>query len=159
MPRTVYLIIYNSPVFPAHWGLWIPSLNDSGTGKFIEAEGDSANGFRIVFQRNHVVDATRRRYQSLPLAHVSDHHVVDVEGDGSLKSDSTAHDNLEQVLLSVPAPGASLVSSSSQVSDLTLTNCLLYSSSTGTKKTCTNSELSNVATIWHRSTGPGGDHG
>ncbi|KAF1943670.1 hypothetical protein EJ02DRAFT_433041 [Clathrospora elynae] len=114
MTRTVYLVIYNSPLFPAHWGLWIPSLNDPTVGKLLHAEGDAANGFEIVFKRNYALDATSRPHQSLPLAEVSDHHVVDVKGDGSRGSDSTAHDNLEQVLLSVPAPGASLVSSSSQ---------------------------------------------
>jgi hypothetical protein len=118
MTRTVYLVVYNSPLFPAHWGLWIPSLNDSTVGKLLNAEGDAANGFEIVFERNYAIDATSRQHQFLLLAEVSDHHVVDVKGDGSPGSDSTAHDNLEQVLLSVPAPGASLVSYSSQVRDL-----------------------------------------
>jgi hypothetical protein len=117
MTRTVYLIVYNSPLFPAHWGLWIPSLDDPTVGKRLHAPGDAANGFEIDFDRNYTLDATNRQYQSLVLAEVSNYHVVDVKGDGSRRSDSTAHDDLEQVLLSVPAPGASLVSSSSQVYD------------------------------------------
>lgn len=115
MARTIYLIIYNSPLFPAHWGLWIPTLSDPTVGKVLHAEGDAANGFEIIFKRNYVPDATSRQHQFLPVAEVSDHHVMDVKGDGSLQLDSTAHDNIEQVLLSVPAPGASLVSSNSQV--------------------------------------------
>ncbi|KAH9865823.1 hypothetical protein J1614_009410 [Plenodomus biglobosus] len=115
MTRTVYLVIYNSPLFPAHWGLWLPSLTDPTLGKFLHAEGDAANGFEIVFKRNYDLDATSRPHQSLPLAEVSEDHAIDVPGDGSLVADSIAHDDLERVLLSVPAPGASLVSASSQV--------------------------------------------
>ncbi|RMZ68164.1 phosphotransferase family [Pyrenophora seminiperda CCB06] len=114
MTRTVYLLIYSSPLFPAHWALWIPSLHDPTIGKRLHVEGDASNGFEIAFIRNYVLDVTSRPHQSLPLAEVADHHVLDVNGDGSPSSDSIAHDDLERVLLSVPAPGASLVSSSSQ---------------------------------------------
>jgi len=115
MTRTVYLVVYNAPIFPAHWGLWIPSSNDPGVGKLLHAEGDAATGFDIVFKRNYALDSTTRKYTLLQVAEVSDQHVVDVTGDGSRGSDATAHDKLEQVLLGVPAPSASLVSSSSQV--------------------------------------------
>jgi hypothetical protein len=48
----------------------------------------------------------------LLLAEVSDRrHVVDIEGNRTQVSDSIAHDDLERVLLSAPAPGPSLVSS------------------------------------------------
>jgi hypothetical protein len=109
--RTVYLIVYNSPLFPVHWGLWIPSLHNPAIGKFLNAEGDAANGFEIIFQRNHTLDAdaTSRPRQCLPLAEVADCHVLDVDGDGGEGADSTARDELERVLLSVPAPGKSLL--------------------------------------------------
>jgi hypothetical protein len=118
MTRAVYLVVYNAPLFPAHWGLWIPSLDDPALGKKLHVEGDAANGFEVLFQRNYAVDATTRQHETLLLAEVSDEHVVDVKGDGSPTSDSTAHDNLERILLSVPAPAASLVSSTSRVRDL-----------------------------------------
>jgi hypothetical protein len=127
--RTIYLIIYNSPLFPAHWSLWIPSLHNPTIGKRLHAEGDPANGFHIIFERNYVLAADSRQHQCLPLAEVSDDHVVDVngdgDGDGSEGSNSIAHDDLERVLLSVPVPGASLVSSGVQVRDLSIRK-LLY---------------------------------
>jgi hypothetical protein len=49
MTCTVYLIVYNSPLFPAHWGLSTPSLHNLTIGKFFNAEGDAANGFEITF--------------------------------------------------------------------------------------------------------------
>ncbi|KAF2123947.1 hypothetical protein P153DRAFT_327702 [Dothidotthia symphoricarpi CBS 119687] len=114
MPRAIYLVVFKSPLFPAHWGLWIPSAADPNIGKRIHASGDAATGFQIFFERNYDLVATRRRYQVLPLAQVLDQHVVDVEGDGSQWSDTTAHDYIEQVALSVPAPARSLISASSQ---------------------------------------------
>jgi hypothetical protein len=70
MPRTVYLVVYNSPLFPAHWGLWIPQLDNPDVGKFIEAAGDAANGFDISFERNYDLGSTPRAYRKLPLADV-----------------------------------------------------------------------------------------
>lgn len=136
MTRTVYLIIYNSPLFPAHWSLWIPSLDNAAIGKRLHAEGDASQGFRVVFKRNYVPEEDTRQYQKLLHAEVSDRHVVDVKGTGTQVSDSTAHDDLERVLLSVPAPGPSLVSSVSQVSDfISLRNFLLTSTILGPKET------------------------
>jgi hypothetical protein len=115
MPRTVYLVVYNSPLFPAHWGLWIPQLDNPDVGKFIEAAGDAANGFDISFERNYDLGSTPRAYRKLPLADVLDQYVVDVRGDGSQSKDQTAHDCIEEVALSIPAPGRSLVSVAAQV--------------------------------------------
>jgi hypothetical protein len=123
MPRTVYLVIYNSPLFPAHWGLWIPSADKTGLGKFLHTPGDAANGFETVFERNYDLSATTRSHQVMELAQVLDRYVVDVKGDGSRAQDQIAHDYLEQVVLSVPAPGPSLVSATSQVRDLSSCEC------------------------------------
>lgn len=117
MARTICLIIYKSPLFPAHWSLWIPSLNNPITGKRLHATGDAANGFEVVFERDYNLDTESRSYQLLVVAEVSDTHVIDVEGNGSQGSDATAHDDVERVLLSVTPPGPSLVSSTSQVCD------------------------------------------
>ncbi|KAF2827132.1 hypothetical protein CC86DRAFT_466857 [Ophiobolus disseminans] len=115
MPRTVHLIVYNSPLFPAHWGLWIPQEDgDQNIGKLIHATGDARTGFQVAFKRNYDLGTTSRSYQLLPLAQVADQHVVDVKGDGSKGTDTIAHDYLEQVALSIPAPGRSLRSATSQ---------------------------------------------
>lgn len=112
MTRPIYLIIYTSTLFPAHWSLWIPSLSDPSIGKRLHAEGDAATGFKTVFERGYVLHEDTRKYQCLLLGEVSDEYVLDVDGQ---ECDSIAHDDLERILLSVPAPGASLVSSESQV--------------------------------------------
>ncbi|KAF2118705.1 hypothetical protein BDV96DRAFT_642883 [Lophiotrema nucula] len=114
MPRTVCLVIFNSPLFPAHWGLWVPSTDQPSIGKLLHASGDAATGFEIAFERNYDLGATTRRHQVLQLAQVLDHYVVDVKGDGSRTKDQIAHDYLEEVALSVPAPARSLVSATSQ---------------------------------------------
>ncbi|KAF2752611.1 hypothetical protein EJ05DRAFT_505899 [Pseudovirgaria hyperparasitica] len=115
MSRTVHLIVYNSPLFPAHWGLWVPQKDgDQNIGKLIHATGDARNGFEVAFKRNYDLGATSRSYQLLPLAQVADQHVVDVKGDGRTGTDTTVHDYLEQVALSIPAPGRSLRSATSQ---------------------------------------------
>lgn len=72
-------------------------MTDSTLGKFLHAKGDAANGFEIVFKRNYDLDATSRPHQCLPLAEVSDNHVLDIPGDGSLVADSIAHVDLERV--------------------------------------------------------------
>jgi hypothetical protein len=84
-------------------------------GKLIHVTGDARNGFQVAFKRNYDLSSTSRSYQLLLLAQVSDQHVVDVKGDGRKGTDTTAHDYLEQVALSIPAPGRSLRSATSEV--------------------------------------------
>ncbi|OCK74426.1 hypothetical protein K432DRAFT_420310 [Lepidopterella palustris CBS 459.81] len=85
----------------------IPHVDNANVGKLIHASGDAAVGFQIQFERNYNLGATTRRHQIVPLAQVLDHYVLDVKGDGTLR-----HDYLEQVALSIPAPGRSSVSAS-----------------------------------------------
>jgi hypothetical protein len=116
MPCTVYLVVYKSPLFPAHWGLWVLQKDgEQNIGKLIHATGDTRNGFPVAFKRNYDLGTTSRSYQLLPLAQVADQHVVDVKGYGRKGTDTIAHDYLEQVALSIPTPGRSLRSATSQV--------------------------------------------
>lgn len=115
MPRPVYLTVYNSPLVPAHWALWVPRASPSNVRKRIHATGDARNGFTVAFERNYDIDATSRTYQLLALVQVLNHYAVDVTGDGSCTPDQTAHDYLEQVAFRIPAPGAKLVSATSSV--------------------------------------------
>jgi hypothetical protein len=120
MTRTIYLLVYNSPLFPAHWSLWIPSADNPDIGKRLHAIGDASAGFEIAFERNYDLTTDTRHYQILPLARVLDSHLVDVEGNGDPSTDQIAHDHIEDVVLSVSAPGRSLVAASSQVSGVFL---------------------------------------
>ncbi|KAI4647276.1 uncharacterized protein J4E79_010428 [Alternaria viburni] len=116
MPRPIYLIVFNSPLFPAHWGLWIPhpSSSDPQTGTYLNATGDAASGFSIEFERNYEIGADGRRHQLISLGDVADEHVVDVTGDGKWSVDQIARDRLEEVVLGVKPPGPSLVAADSK---------------------------------------------
>ncbi|KAH7070687.1 hypothetical protein BKA63DRAFT_535692 [Paraphoma chrysanthemicola] len=89
MPRTVYLIVPQTD-------------GNQDIRKLIHATGDARNGFQIAFKRNY------------DLTQVANQHVVDVKGDKTKGTDATAHNYLKQVALSIPAPGRSLQSATSQ---------------------------------------------
>jgi hypothetical protein len=118
MPRTLYLIVYNSPLFPAHWTMYIPSDTEEGLGTGIHATGDAADGFEVQFERRYNYGQTRRTHQQFTLGHIGDEHV---EGGvaATRSTDKTPRDALEQVASTIPAPGPSLISaSSSQVTSI-----------------------------------------
>jgi hypothetical protein len=69
MSRPVYLIIYHSPIFAAHWALWIPSYDQDvigQTGKIINVQGSPCEGFIHEFERNYDL-STESRSHSLKL--------------------------------------------------------------------------------------------
>jgi hypothetical protein len=118
MPRSIYLIVFNSPLFPAHWGLWIPhsSPRTPQTGTYLNATGDAAAGFSIEIERNYELGADGRRHQLISLGDVADEYVVDAIGDGMWSVDQIARDRIEEVVLGVKPPGPSLVAADSKVS-------------------------------------------
>ncbi|KAJ4314364.1 hypothetical protein N0V84_008944 [Fusarium piperis] len=130
MARTIYLIVYNSRLFPAHWVIWIPSQSDLKIGKVINAAGDVLTGFDITFERNYNIAEESRPHQVILLGQVDDAHIVDVPGDGSYRAESESQGNLvawdpiEEAGLNTPAPVKSLrpVSSSSH-SRVEIRNC------------------------------------
>lgn len=114
MARTIYLIVYNSRLFPAHWAIWIPSQSDPDIGRIINAAGDVLTGFDITFERNYDITAETRPHQVISLGQVGDGDVIDVPGDGSHRVESesqgdlVAWDSIEEAGLSTPAPVKSL---------------------------------------------------
>ncbi|KAI1451420.1 hypothetical protein F4805DRAFT_103091 [Annulohypoxylon moriforme] len=118
MSRTIYLLVYNSRLFPAHWSLWIPSPENPDVGKRIHAQGDVATGFELCFERNYDKGQTSRRHEILPLADVDSVHIIDTPGDGTRSTDQEPKDRLENIVLSVPTPGPSLLPFQSRVSYL-----------------------------------------
>lgn len=114
--RPVYLIVYNSPLFAAHWSLFIPQLGSDTLGKLIHVTGDVREGFQHQFKRNYDLSETTHGYQRIALPSVAANHIVDVRGNGQRSSDTTPHDDLERIALEVPAPGPSLRSATAGVS-------------------------------------------
>ncbi|KAF1960010.1 hypothetical protein CC80DRAFT_438437 [Byssothecium circinans] len=114
MPRTIYLAVFNSPIFPAHWALWIPRHDNENVGKLLQANGDAATGFEICFERNYDISADSRRHQIVSLGQAQDDFVDDFQGNGALVTGQKAHDRLEEVALSVPPPKPSLLPATAQ---------------------------------------------
>lgn len=122
--RPVYIIVYNSPLFPAHWSMWIPSY-DAATdavkhvGKLIHVNGDAKNGFRHEFTRNYDTTQTLSRKEVLFLGWTDTANVIDGSNEGPLLRDATATDTIERWALQIRAPDPSLRSqgSSSSVSE------------------------------------------
>jgi hypothetical protein len=114
MSQDIFLLTYDSPLFPAHWSMWGPSdrLGPGGDhnplGKVIQVVGDPREGFEHEFKRNEELEGTGCRYHQFLLASVPKAFVVDVVGDGSFTTDKVAVDVIERCALSVPAPGKSL---------------------------------------------------
>ncbi|RDB28930.1 hypothetical protein Hypma_016124 [Hypsizygus marmoreus] len=104
--RDVYLLIYPSPLFAAHWALWLPNDNAAkeALGKVIQVTGNVATGFEHQFKRNYDLSDTARASTLLALGHIGGEHVV-MNGP---EIDNIAIDTMEEKALSVEAPGPSL---------------------------------------------------
>lgn len=126
MTRDIYLIVYNSLLFPAHWTLWIPTKANPQIGKGIHVTGDAANGFQHEFKRNYDLSEEDRANRLFLLAQVDDRWVADVPGDGSFSVDTTPADDVETIALSVPAPGKSLRTSEGSAVSLLISSLCLF---------------------------------
>lgn len=114
MSFSVYILVYTSRLFPAHWALWIPSRRDPAIGKRVHATGDARVGFEVEFDRNYNIEQTSRQHQLVHLAQVQDTFISDASCiSGPLSSERQPCDKIEEVALSLPPPGPSLVASSS----------------------------------------------
>jgi len=117
MSRPVYLIIYHSPIFAAHWALWIPYYEEEvagKSGKIINVQGSPSEGFLHEFERNYDIAAETRRHSIRLLTWLDSKYIIDTTGDYSV--DSTAIDFLERLALTIQAPGPSLRSAGEHVS-------------------------------------------
>lgn len=165
MSRPVYLIVYKSRLFPAHWSFWIPTPDDETIGKRIQATGDALTGFVVAFERNYDIAKTSRPHELVSLDRVDSAHVNDgdaVKG-GPESTDAQPIDKLEEVALSVPAPGPSLVSSSSNVRGWTIAD-FWYENTTnekypGPSTPCRDQKLPDVAPRGGSEAGRGDDYG
>lgn len=111
MQQLLYVLVYPSRLFAAHWSFWIPYLNANGkeadTGDRIHVTGDRLNGFQYEYVRNYNVREDERKpgrfaIGLLSAASVSDNH--DTVG-------LTAGDALnpfDRACREVEAPGPSL---------------------------------------------------
>ncbi|RYP78257.1 hypothetical protein DL771_000734 [Monosporascus sp. 5C6A] len=127
--RTLYLLSYvPSPLFPAHWSMWVPYRGSDGSvgkrGTRLHVTGDSRNGFAHDFDRGYDPDEDDRCPWVRAAARIEERHVEDPptpEGASACE----AHNRLERVALSIPAPGPSMRAASSNAARtrVALQNC------------------------------------
>ncbi|KAG8728374.1 hypothetical protein FRC12_021795 [Ceratobasidium sp. 428] len=106
--RSIHLLVFRSPVFPAHWALWVPRADNPHVGKIISAVGDPSTNFAHEFQRNFSPSAPSSMLPILLSDTVDPKHIVDGDLDSESTIDAYATDDLENVALTVPPPGKSL---------------------------------------------------
>lgn len=113
MAREIYLLVYPSRMFAAHWALWIPGVADPKVGKVIQVNGNPSTGFELEIKRQHNLESTTRPKEATLIAQVKDEYVVDVPK--NTPDDQGPIDAIEHHAFSVPAPGPSLNSTSAAV--------------------------------------------
>ncbi|RAQ75146.1 hypothetical protein COH21_002100 [Aspergillus flavus] len=78
MPRPIYLALFSNGPRPAHWSIFVPTLNSTGQqGKIIHVTGTTATGFFLEFKRNYDFATEDRKYQIMPLVDVEERYVAD----------------------------------------------------------------------------------
>ncbi|KAK4691335.1 hypothetical protein P7C71_g5640, partial [Lecanoromycetidae sp. Uapishka_2] len=120
--REIFLIVYNSPLFPAHWAIFIPTTANHDLGKVIHATGDVLNGFALEFKRGYDLSATSRKKTLIPLCTVDSKYVIDGPADRS--TDQKPIDHIESIAATIPAPGKTLkAAKSADAAKVQLQNC------------------------------------
>lgn len=118
--RPIQLIVYHSRLFKAHWAILVPHGPDTSVCTKVQVTGTLAQGFEHEFQRDYDPEATGRGHSLFPLGSVPEEAVVsDLATPLDEEDTTTASNRLEEIALSVPPPGPSLRSASSdKVSDV-----------------------------------------
>ncbi|KAF2789067.1 hypothetical protein K505DRAFT_285057 [Melanomma pulvis-pyrius CBS 109.77] len=91
MSSLLKLVVYHSPLFAAHWALFLPTHTNSKIGKRIHADGSPASGFEVLFESEYDIRECTQSYEVIELGVVEDA-------------------DLERIARSVNAPGKSLIS-------------------------------------------------
>ena len=172
MSRPIYLVVYHSRLFAAHWALWVPTYENEtvgDVGKVIHVEGNPREGFSHEFKRSYDMSRTLRSRSIILLSWVDGSNIVDTPGDGSFTTDTTAADVIEEWALHTAAPGPTLRSSDASVQSnhisMTVMIVLILVYRLGVKIKSRITELPNLAEslgrransewgiVWGRSTG------
>ncbi|KAI9657346.1 MAG: hypothetical protein M1821_003026 [Bathelium mastoideum] len=112
--RTLYVLVYPSRLFAAHWSFWLPYLDTESheleIGHRIHVTGDRLNGFTYDFENNYDVRGDDRRPNRFPMGFVSAAHLNEEKlNEGSVGQVQVGPYNaFGRACRDVPAPGPSL---------------------------------------------------
>jgi hypothetical protein len=110
MSRPIYLIVFHSLLFTAHWGLWMPYPNQvkivGSTGKMINVQGNLNEGFHHEFLRQYDLKTDTRKYSTIFLCNVPSSMINDTDGADGM--DDVPIDELDKAAVAIKAPGTSL---------------------------------------------------
>jgi hypothetical protein len=108
MQQPLYVLVYPSRLFAAHWSFWIPYLNTAGkeedTGDRIHVTGDRLNGFQYEYVRHYNVREDERKPARFAIGLLS---AASVSGNHDLTVDNTLNP-FDRACREVEAPGPSL---------------------------------------------------
>jgi len=105
MPPTLYVLVYPSRLFAAHWSLWLPYSNadgqESDIGDRIHVTGDRLNGFQYEYLREYNVREDDRKPKSFAIGLLSPTALSDT-------AEINAVNLFDKACQEVKAPGPSL---------------------------------------------------
>ncbi|KAB5547352.1 hypothetical protein GE09DRAFT_208882 [Coniochaeta sp. 2T2.1] len=116
MHRTLYVLVYPSRLFAAHWSFWIPYLDadgrESDVGDRIHVTGDRLNGFQYEHLRHYNVREDERLPNSFPIGLLDPASVEKGNGHdwgiSGVAEEITPVNRFDKVCREVEAPGPSL---------------------------------------------------
>ncbi|KAI1334287.1 hypothetical protein F5Y15DRAFT_295478 [Xylariaceae sp. FL0016] len=120
MHRKLYVLVYPSRLFAAHWSFWLPypgpdAARDADTGDRVHVTGDRLTGFAYEYLRDYSVRDDDRHPNAFPIGLLSETHVhvskaEEEHGDGDQVTVAAAGavSALDEACRAVPAPGPSL---------------------------------------------------
>ncbi|KAI0879282.1 hypothetical protein GGS24DRAFT_235738 [Hypoxylon argillaceum] len=117
MHSTLYVLVYPSRLFAAHWSFWLPykdGKRESNVGDRIHVTGDRLNGFEYEYIRGYNKNEDDRHPNAYPIGLVSDVPLKNEDFD-SMKTaadepnlETHIHNAFDKACREVSAPGPSL---------------------------------------------------
>ena len=108
--RPLYLMVFRSALFKAHWSFWAPALDDGAqkVGQRVHVTGNVRNGFQLEFVRNYDLTETSGYPTIIEIGAMRTEILQDTPLDRREFREDTPRDRFEFIAQSIPAPSGSL---------------------------------------------------
>ncbi|KAG8162714.1 hypothetical protein KVR01_007192 [Diaporthe batatas] len=105
----IFLLCYlPSPLFHAHWAVFVPDQARPTCGTVVNVRGDPLNGFAHEFERGYIPSEDPEKPPKVLNLGAIAKNLIEFERPVPDGKDATACNQLERLALSVDAPGRSL---------------------------------------------------